>query len=199
MRGTRRMAAIPLLILSLTLLSGCGSDDEDSPPAQQRSDGLLRAQDLSNLDPTDTEEDKVIDSTPSWPCSGLEENVLRDAGWEVKSRTYSNADENWALSTALWSNDDAQAAPEMARLKAAVDACRGKGEDVQERGFEDDWYMYQSFSQDKRLEGERGYTTAGDHLIAQVTLIGLDGSEPPRSFGDVMENSTRRAETVIKD
>jgi hypothetical protein len=200
MRGSRRIAAIPLLVTTLVLLSACGdAGGTANPPAEQKSDGLLRTQDLSNLDPSSTEEDKVIDATPSWPCSGLEEDLLRDAGWTVKSRTYSNADEDWALSTALWSNDGAAAAPEMTKLKAAVDACRTKGEDVQEQGFEDDWYMYQSFGKTKQLEGERGYTTAGDHLIAQVTLVGLDGHEPPRSFGDVMENSTRRAETVQQD
>lgn len=197
MRGRRRLAAIALLLPFALSLAGCGGDDPPTPP---KSDGLLRSQDLSNLDPTDTQENHSEDSSRTWPCTGTEEDALRNAGWTSKSRSYSNAEEHWALSTTLWRNDAGNASQAMAALQAAVDLCRSKGENTRQTGsFNSDFYTYETFGKTGRLEGERGYTTAGDHLIAQVTLVGLDGQTPPRAFGDVLENSTRRAETVQKD
>jgi hypothetical protein len=196
-QGHRRLAVLALLLPSALSLAACGGDDEPTPP---KSDGLVRAQDLSTLSPTDTQEGKSEDVAPSWPCTGTEEEVLRTAGWTMKSRTYSNAGAHWALSTTLWRNDGGNASAAMAQLKSAVDACRSKGENTRQIGiFEDDFYTYESYGKTGRLEGDRGYTRAGNHLITQVTLVGLDGNEPPPGFGDVLENSTRRAETVQQD
>jgi hypothetical protein len=198
MRGRRGLAVVPLLLLlALSGLDACSGDDK---PAAPKSDGLLRTQDLSNLDPSDTQEGKSEDSSRTWPCTGTEEDVLRKAGWMSKSRTYANAEEHWALGTTLWRNDAGDAGAAMDQLRNAVDLCRSQGENTRQTGaFDSGFYTYETFDKTGRLEGERGYTTAGKHLIAQVTLVGLDGQEPPRAFGDVLENSTRRAETVQKD
>jgi hypothetical protein len=188
----RRIAVLVVLLALGPCLAACGGDDK---PAAPKSDGLVRAQDLSTLRPTDTQH-----SAPSWPCTGSEESLLRTAGWTMSARTYSNAEEHWALSTTLWRNDGGDASATMTQLKSAVDLCRGKGENTREIGaFDDRLYTYQSFGRTGQLEGERGYTRAGSHLITQVTLVGLDGQEPPGAFGDVLENSTRRAETVQQD
>lgn len=79
-----RLLAIPALLLVSVALGGC-DDDQPAPP---KSDGLLRAQDLSNLSPSDTQEGKIEDSAPSWRCTGGEDEVLRKAGWTMKSRSY---------------------------------------------------------------------------------------------------------------
>jgi hypothetical protein len=194
--GRRRLAVLALLLPVGLPLAACGGD-EPTPP---KSDGLVRTQDLSTLRPSDTQKGKSEDVAPSWPCTGTEEDVLRTAGWTMKSRTYSNAEDHWALSTTLWRNDGGNASAAMTQLKTAVDACRSKGENTRQIGtFADNFYTYESYGKTGRLEGDRGYTTAGDHLITQVTLVGLDGHEPPPAFGDVLENSTRRAETVQQD
>jgi hypothetical protein len=199
--GRRPRAAVVAVLLlglaGLAGLAGCGGDDE--PPAK-KSDGLVRAQDLSTLRPSDTQAGKSEDSAPSWPCTGAEEEVLRTAGWTMTSRTYANAAEHWALSTTLWRDDGGDAAAALNQLRNAVDLCRSKGENTRQVGTPaQNFYTYQSFGRTGQLEGERGYTTAGSHLITQVTLVGLDGHQPPPGFGDVLENSTRRAETVQQD
>ena len=193
----RRVALLGVLLPLGLCLTACGGDDKATA---SKSDGLVRTQDLSGLRPTDTQQGKSEDSAPSWPCTGAEEALLRTAGWKMSVRTYSNAGDHWALSTTLWRNDGGDAAAAMAQLKSAVDLCRGKGDNTREVGaFDDNLYTYQSYSKTGRLEGDRGYTRAGNHLITQVTLVGLDNHQPPGVFGDVLENSTRRAETVQQD
>ncbi|MDO9494514.1 MAG: hypothetical protein Q7J48_02320 [Nocardioides sp.] len=188
------MAALFGVVALLLPLAACDADGESAPGAG--SDGLLREQDLGNLEPTTTEEDAVVDPAPSWECAGTEEQVLESGGWEPASRTYASPDDGWQVSTSLWRHDGGDAAAAMAELRTAVAACRAQGENVPEGGFEPDWFSYQSRSETGELEGFRGYTSVGDQLIAQVTLTGIQGSRPPNAFGDLLENSTRRAETV---
>ena len=190
------LAVVAAVLAGTIAVAGCDNDK----PAPPRSDGLLRTQDLSNLRPSDTQEGTLQDSAATWPCTGSEDDMLRKAGWTMRSRTYANAGEHWALSTTLWRKDAGGAAAAMSQLRAAVDICRSRGENTRQVGaFEDGFYTYESYGRTGRLEGERGYTTAGDHLITEITLVGLDGNEPPRAFGYVLENSTRRAETVQQD
>jgi hypothetical protein len=181
--------------LTVLGVGACGKDDEPKPVVST-SDGLLRSQDLSTLRPTETIQDKVEDSGPSWRCTGNEDQQLTDAGWTRKSRGYANAKDHWALSTTLWRRDSGDTNAAIASLKKAVDACKAEGDQVRVRGDDPDWYHYESRSRSGRAEGWRGYMAAGPGMLAEVTLVGLDGHAPPAVFGDLMENATRRAETV---
>lgn len=198
-RTARARALLAVALLAATL-AGCGSEDsssgdEPSPSSSEVTSRVLTADDLAPLEPTSTrDEDELQDGSPFWSCGGIEFRELVDQGLEAEGSYFVSSTEDWAVYSMLITVPDVPAEDALATMQEAHAACAAKGQTMPELELGEGRWGYRSEGEGT-TDAMRGYAVVGEHELAQVTVFGLQGQEPPSdpSVEQLLDKAVERA------